>query len=475
MEPDRRTLLSSLCGLAAGGLLAGCQSGNDSDSTPTDAPTTTRTAPATPTTAPPTGTATPGESERAAMRERVRTFLQLFIDEEFGQAHGRLGPQAAEQITAERLDAIWSQLQSVKGRFVGLGAIEYQGRQQGYDVFVTQIQFRNGRQRAVVALADDAVAGLQFPPGEEWQPPEYADESTFTERELSLSAPERCSLGATLTLPDGSEQVPGVVLVHGNGAQDRDQTIGPNKTFKELAWGLATRGVAVLRYDKRTMACDVDKADATIDDIVTDDAVTALERLRAVERVGSVTVVGHSIGGTLAPRIAARDGDVAGVVVLAGLARSIPDAIVDQQEHLANLDGTVTEREEQALTRVRRVAEKIRQLDIDDEVLLGYGGDEYYRTLGEYDHLEVAAELDVPRLFVQGGRDWQVTAEDDLPLWREALADQSNVQFEVYPNLNHRFQPGDGPETVSEYYRDRSVARAIVTDVAAFVRENTTQ
>ena len=475
MSPNRRTLLRALGGLGAGVLIAGCQSGDDEpDGTPTATSTPTRTAPATPTGTPPAGsTATPSESERAAMRERVRTFLQLFVDASFQQAHERLEPAAAEQITAERLGAIWSQLQETKGRFVGIDSIEYQGRQQQYEVFLAQLQFHNGRQRAVVALGDEAVAGLQFPPGEDWQPPSYADKSAFTEEELSLAATDACSLGATLSLPEGSEQVPGVVLVHGNGAQDRDQTIGPNKTFKELAWGLATEGVAVLRYDKRTAACDVNKADATIDEIVTDDAVTALERLRDVDRVGSVSVVGHSIGGTLAPRIAARDGDVAAVVMLAALARPIADTIVDQQEHLANLDGTVTDREREALAEVRRIAEKIRNLEIDDdEVLLGYGGDEYYRTLKAYDHLQTAAELDVPRLLVQGGRDWQVTDEDDLPLWRDVLGDQSNVRFEVYPELNHRFQPGEGPETIEEYYADRSVARTVVTDVATFIREH---
>jgi hypothetical protein len=159
--------------------------------------------------------------------------------------------------------------------------------------------------------------------------------------------------------------------------------------------------------------------------------------------------------------------------MLAALARPIPDAIVDQQEHLANVDGTVTETEQQALAEVRRIAERIRTLDIaDDEVVLGFGGDEYYRTLQEYDHLATAADLAVPRLVAQGGRDWQVTDEADLPLWRDALAGESNVRFQVYPDLNHRFQPGEGRETIEEYFRDVSVAEQLVVDVAEFVRGN---
>jgi dienelactone hydrolase len=403
----------------------------------------------------------------------VRSFIQLFADESFEAAHGRLSEQAAAQITPDQLRDVWEQLRTQKGRFREIDGIEYRGPDREFQVFVATLAFRSGRQRAVVVLSEDAVAGLQFPPGEEWQPPAYVDQSAFTERELSLSAGDGCSLGATLTLPTGEESVPGVVLVHGNGAQDRDQTIGPNKTFKELAWGLATNGVAVLRYDKRTLACDVDLADLTIDDVVTEDALTALARLRETERVSATMVVGHSFGGRLAPRIAARDDDVDGIVMLAALARPIPDAIVDQQEHLANVDGTVTETEQQALAEVRRIAERIRTLDIaDDEVVLGFGGDEYYRTLQEYDHLATAADLAVPRLVAQGGRDWQVTDEADLPLWRDALAGESNVRFQVYPDLNHRFQPGEGRETIEEYFRDVSVAEQLVVDVAEFVRGN---
>ena len=236
MSPNRRTLLRALGGLGAGVLIAGCQSGDDEpDGTPTATSTPTRTAPATPTGTPPAGsTATPSESERAAMRERVRTFLQLFVDASFQQAHERLEPAAAEQITAERLGAIWSQLQETKGRFVGIDSIEYQGRQQQYEVFLAQLQFHNGRQRAVVALGDEAVAGLQFPPGEDWQPPSYADKSAFTEEELSLAATDLLEDGAFVS------GWAATATVEGNSATDLwlpgetlsielDRTTGPDR------------------------------------------------------------------------------------------------------------------------------------------------------------------------------------------------------------------------------------------------------
>ena len=82
---------------------------------------------------------------------------------------------------------------------------------------------------------------------------------------------------------------PGVVLVHGSGPNDRDETIGPNKPFRDLAWGLATRGIAVLRYEKRTKRHRLKMAllanSLTVKEETIDDAVAAVTTLHAVEEI----------------------------------------------------------------------------------------------------------------------------------------------------------------------------------------------
>jgi hypothetical protein len=446
-------------------MLAGCQS--STGETPTGTPTATPT----PTETPTTPTATAAGVDPAALKDRARSFVRLLADGEYGSAHDRFTDGTAAQISAEQLGSAWQQRTDTKGAFTGIASAEYRGQSDGVHVVVLQADFERGQQQAKVALTADGVTGFRLPQGGSYTPPDYVDRSAFTERTLSLSAPGSCSLGATLSVPTGSGSVPGVVLVHGNGAQDRDETVGPNRTFRDLAWGLATNGVAVLRYDKRTHACDVDLADATIDDVVTVDALTAIDRIRETDRVArdGVFVVGHSIGGTLAPRIARRDADLAGVVMLAALARPIADAIVDQQRYLLTLDG-FSEDDEQTMEQVRGLAERIRTLDIpDDRVVNGFGGDEYYRTLREYDHLATAASLDVPRLLLQGERDWQVTVEDDLAMWRSAMGDQPDVTIRTYPQLTHHFMPGEGEPTRQEYFEPNNVAETVVTDVAQFV------
>ncbi len=475
---DRRDVLTAVgTGLTA--LLAGCQGAGDA----TDATASTETSTLATTT--PSGTTTGDEttgnettgdaSDPEELRRRTNEFVGLLVDGSFEEAHGRFDSTAGEQISAQQLRQVWTGLESQLGAFRTLTALEV-GEENGYDVVTGVAEFERGRREVVLYFGPDAIAGFRIRRVTgEWSPPDYADQSSFTERSVSLSATDACTLEGTLTLPNGVERAPGVLLVHGSGPIDRDGTFGPNKVYKDLAWGLASRGVAVLRYDKRTAACDVNLAEITIDEVVTNDALTAVETLRETDLVadGDVVVAGHSLGGKLAPRIAARDGNLAGLVMLAPLARSASDAILDQNRYLAELDGTVTDAEEQQLNRSRRIAERIRSLDIPDDEVVYLGGDEYWRTLAEYDHLRTASALAIPRLLLFGERDYQVTVEEDLPRWKDALDGESNVTFRRYDRLNHLFMPGSGKPNAEEYFERNHVAESVVTDLAAFVGDAT--
>jgi len=460
---DRRELLAA-AGSSLAAALAGCQgSSRERPATETTAETATGTA----TTAAGTDTATASPAE---LERRTREFVGLIDDGAYERAHERFNATAAEQISPSQLEQLWTGLEGQLGEFLSLSGLETAER-NGYDVVTGIATFENGRREVEVAFGSEGIAGFWIRRiAAEWSAPPYADESAFTEREVSLEATDDCTLGGTLTLPAGVDEAPGVVIVHGQGPSDRDGTVGPNKPYKDLAWGLASRGVAVLRYDKRTRACDVDLAEVTIDEAVTEDALTAVERLREIDVVADedVVVAGHSIGATLAPRIAARDGELAGVVMLAPLARTAPEALLDQNEYLVERDGTVTEAEREQLERVERIAGRIRSLNITDEAVVYIGGDEYWRSLREYDAVETAEEIDAPRLVLQGERDYQVTVEDDLARWREALGDEPNVEFRTYPRLNHFFMPGEGKPGRGEYFRENRVAEAVVADVASF-------
>ena len=130
--------------------------------------------------------------------------------------------------------------------------------QQGMHVVVAVCQFAQASVKVKVAIdAQGKVAGLFFAPGESseqgnvaWTPPDYARQSAFTEKAVTVGS--KYKLKGVLTLPNGKGPFPAVVLVQGSGPHDEDETVDNNKPFKDLAWGLASRGVAVLRYNKRT-------------------------------------------------------------------------------------------------------------------------------------------------------------------------------------------------------------------------------
>ena len=133
----------------------------------------------------------------------------------------------------------------------------------------------------VVLDDDDKVAGFFIV--DHVEPPEAGREV-----ELSLGDDGR-NIPATLTLPSGDGPFPAVVLIHGSGPMDRDGTIGPNKPYRDLAWGLAERGVATLRYDKRSFARPEDLLalgqNLTVQQEVIDDARLALALLRERDEI----------------------------------------------------------------------------------------------------------------------------------------------------------------------------------------------
>ncbi|ELZ29145.1 hypothetical protein C475_02974 [Halosimplex carlsbadense 2-9-1] len=507
MQPDpdpspdasRRRLLRSVAGLAAVGALAGCNEGADgTDGSPTPAetdtpaPSPTPSAPATPsptvapTTAPPTAppTATPTPSPTATVTSTptepavAREFLAHLRAGEFDAAHAMFTPDLASAVTRPTLERYWLGLQAQHGAVRSVGSVETT-TDRGSDVALVPVECAQGSARIEVAGAGGGrIGGLWF--SGEYSAPEYVDDAAFTERTLTLE-PEGCSLPATLTVPAGasgggtatatatdSGTVPGVVLVHGSGPHDRDETIGPNKPFRDIAQGLATRGVAVLRYEKRTYACDVSRAEWAIDDIVVDDAVHALGVLRDQPEVDPErsAVAGHSLGAACVPRIAERDGRVAGGAVLAGNARPFTEVYPGQVRHIFEVQGGLSAREEQQLAAVTQLMSAVEDGSVADDRPIGPLPGIWWKTFYEYDQVATANRIDADLLFAHGGRDFQIPIDPAMTGWREGIDDADAHRFERYPDLSHLFQPGAEPSLQTEYLFADSVARDLVTDLA---------
>jgi fermentation-respiration switch protein FrsA (DUF1100 family) len=270
------------------------------------------------------------------------------------------------------------------------------------------------------------------------------------------------SLPGTLTLPDADKRVPVVILVHGSGPNDRDETIGANKPFRDLGHGLAERGIATIRYDKRTRvygAASVPQGtDISYDTETVDDALSAVRLAKSLPEVDpkKVFVLGHSLGGMLAPRIASKTDDLTGLILLAAGARSMEAMMKEQLEYLAPIQGFPTSAIPTLMERLKKSVPT-----------------SYWEFANSYQPAAVATELSLPILILQGERDYQSTMED-FGLFKEALDGQPNVTFRSYPKLNHLFQTGEGKAVPEEYMKASPVVPYVIDDIARFIKRGGT-
>ncbi|HZH29488.1 MAG TPA: alpha/beta fold hydrolase [Pyrinomonadaceae bacterium] len=333
------------------------------------------------------------------------------------------------------------------------------------------------QQIKVVRQGWENLAEVAFAAPAEYSPPGYVVPASFNEQELTLGADGEWPLPATLTLPAGKGSFPAVVLVHGSGPNDRDETLGGNKPFRDLAWGLASQGVAVLRYDKRTRRYP-DKlsrlSNFTVREETTDDALAAVRLLRQTAGIDAnkIYVLGHSLGGMLVPRIGAADARIAGFVVLAGPTRPLEDAFPRQYEYSALLDGRIDDAERAQIEDARRQAARIKQLKPGDAAgeILFYVPPSYWLDLRGYDPPQTARTLKRPMLILQGERDYNVTL-DDFRNWRTALAAHREVEFKTYPKLDHFFYEGEGAASGADYDRPRNIPKYVIDDIAAWIKK----
>jgi len=301
-----------------------------------------------------------------------------------------------------------------------------------------------------------------------------AQSAGFVERD-TVVVTGAIRLPATLTLPSGAHRSPAVVLVHGSGPNDRDETVGANKPFRDLAAGLAGRGIVVLRYEKRSRAAPLSFMGHpfTVNDEAVDDALSAVGLLRGLPEVDPrrVVVLGHSLGGTLAPRIGERDTALAGLVILAGATRPLPDLIEAQFAYLRALPGADTAAIDKALAGMAPGLAAIRALtpaDTSSKAILFGAPAAYWLDLAGYAPVRVAAALRMPILILQGGRDYQVTSVD-LAGWRAGLGGKRSVQFREYPALNHLFIAGSGLSSPAEYGVAGNVEPRVIADIAEWI------
>ncbi len=300
---------------------------------------------------------------------------------------------------------------------------------------------------------------------------------------IILGRNTRFPLKGMLTLPEGPGPFPALVLVHGSGSSNMDEKVGKLTPFKDIALGLAERGIASIRYDKRSFAHGLKmvldrKNPITVKSETIDDALLAAELLRADARIdpSRVFLTGHSMGAMLAPRIECEGGDFRGLILMAGTPRRLEEVLLEQtEEALADMKGLARRIGQKQLAQFRHTFDGLYDLTDEEARAKKVGGGTtlyYFKDMGQPTVADWLAQTHKPMLILQGEKDFQVKATVDFARYRELLGDRENVSFKLYPGLNHAFVTArfeSIAQAKKEFTPERHIGPEVLDDIASWI------
>ncbi|WP_316812533.1 DUF3887 domain-containing protein [Pedobacter heparinus] len=408
---------------------------------------------------------------------RSQDLFILFSEDKFTEAYGNFDPTFQAKVTEANLKELWTKISEQLGKLENTSVLSSKNEGDFYRVIV-EAKFTKDTQNFLLAYnkAEKLVGLFPLPKPKSvvYTPPAYADTTLYKEKEINVKTPGHNLVGM-LTEPKKGTGFPIVVLVHGSGPQDMDATFGPNKPLKDLALGLASKGIASIRYVKRTKIYPMDFVGAsTVKEEVLDDAIAAVALARTLPEVNKkqLYLFGHSLGGVLAPRLALLAPDLNGIILAAAPARSLTDIIIEQNKYMFAQAKDTTNAGKKMLDSLIKEFDKTRITKLGtmkaDSSLFGMSA-AYWVDLNNYKQVETAKKLKQRIFIAQGGNDFQVSVTD-FNLWNSALGKKKNVTLKLYPDLNHMLSSQTEKGTLQQYETPASVSPALVNDIAAWIK-----
>ena len=315
-----------------------------------------------------------------------------------------------------------------------------------------------------------------------------AEEVTFTNKK------EGNTLAGTLTIPEGDGPFPALVLVSGSGQQNRDEELMNHRPFWVIADYLSRRGVAVLRYDDRGMGGSKGEVlNATSLDF-SYDAEAAFDYLLNRKEINAslVGILGHSEGGIINFMVAERRPEVAFLVSLAGPAVNGIEVLKEQQAAILRVQGMTEEMVKfsgNANAQMFDIIEASNDREEADtllrQLLKGWGYNEELteQTVGQmtspwmyyflkYDPTEAIVKTTCPALLLNGSKDLQVIASQNLPAYERIIAEhgKTNLTLREMPDLNHLFQHCETGSPTEYVTIEETISPEVLEAIVEFVK-----
>jgi dienelactone hydrolase len=309
-------------------------------------------------------------------------------------------------------------------------------------------------------------------------------QNEFIEEKIKIGT--KYPLEGLLTIPmTGIGAYPAVILVHGSGPNDMNEKIGNVYPFKDLAEGLAKRGIATIRYNKRTFTYGKEMVmngilDLTVKEETIEDAIFAAELLKNEPSINpnQIFILGHSMGGMLAPRIDAEGGDFAGLIIWGGSPRRLEEIIIDQQEDFLKTANLIIKWiMSRQIGKIREIFERMYSMTDEEAkttpLFNKYSKVYYLKEWGEKPAMNYLKDLVKPILIMHSSADFHVSIEKDFEEYKKILSNHPNASFKLYPGLNHLFMPsvyGDIKKATKEYKKVQNVEEYVIDDIAEWIK-----
>lgn len=413
--------------------------------------------------------------DTAALEKRTSDYVSQFINGNFDYFYNASTKLLQQQLPASVLKQGWDTVIAMTGKPSKSISCVYT-KQNALDIVTDTIE--GTLYNIVVTItysADGKPAGI-------WTSiiPKDPPKPQITDKwkEIAVTVGDK-KLPGMLTLPKGVKNPPVVIMIQGSGPSDMNESVGstPNRPFEDIAHGLAKLGVATLRYNKATyqyLGASVD----TIEYEVLDDASAAVKMLSKDKRIDKnrIYLLGHSLGGMMAPKITYDNPQIKGFISMAGTLRTFQDMILDQNKAALKALTTLTEQQKKdQLLQIEAELEKTKNLDnSDSNNIMGLTAN-YWKSLNAVDSLAIVKKLKVPMLILQGSADFQVYADKDYKLWQTTLKSHKNVTYHLYKDLSHEFMPNqiseNGFPDVSVYNAPNHVDPKVIKDISVWVKK----
>lgn len=415
------------------------------------------------------------------VNELSESFLNKMLRGSYDSCRSYFDASVLDKINPQMIQSMWEKIPNYVGEFKSYENVRSE-KQDTLEIVLMTCAFEKTKlDLKLVYNTPKKIVGIFFQPVKSkavYNVPEYYRVEKLYETKLELKTGE-FKMPGMLCVPNNTENPPVVIFVHGSGPNDKDETLGPNKVFKDLALGLASNGIASYRYDKRTLAEAQKMSTATdklgLEDEVIEDVLSAVKLLRShpTTKASKIYVAGHSLGAMCAPLIAKKGKDISGIIMLAGPARPFEDLLLEQFTYLFKLDSIIDADEKKSLTVLEEQIKKVKdpkQLKSAKPSELPIGQPSYYwQSIKKYNQVQTAKSVKQPMLVLQGKRDYQVTMVD-FEIWKKELASNPKNKFIAYEGLNHLFIKGEGICTPAEYQVSGNVQEQVIKDISDWIK-----